>query len=170
MKVKVLLASILAAFMLLVFAQEQSANPVTVTVAESEQYGPYLTDAEGRTLYLFVNEEMESADPARMTEGVRSNAAPCADGCLQAWPPLTAEEVQTGEGVDEELLYAAEVDGMTMVVYNGWPLYYFAHDEEPGQINGQGVGRAPNIWYIVSPEGQIIRDDGNENSSNEGGG
>jgi predicted lipoprotein with Yx(FWY)xxD motif len=59
--------------------------------------------------------------------------------------------------VDAELLYTAEVDGITIVVYNGWPLYYFVQDQEPGQINGQGRGGAPNIWYIVNPEGQIVR-------------
>ena len=170
MRMKVLFASILVMFMLLAFAQEQSVSPMTVTVAESEQYGPYLADAERRTLYLFVNEEMESDDPERMTEGVRSNAAPCMEGCLQAWPPLTADEVQAGEGVDTELLYTADVNGMMMVVYNGWPLYYFARDEEPGQINGQGVGRAPNIWYIVSPEGHVIKEEGGESRSEGSGG
>ncbi len=151
MNLRVLLALILAAFMLMVFAQQESPTSVTVTVTESEEYGPYLTDAEGRTLYLFVNEEMEAQDDERMTEGVRANAAPCTGGCLEAWPPLTAEEVEAGEGVDAELLYIEDVNGIMQVVYNGWPLYYFARDEEPGQINGQGRGSAPNIWYIVSP-------------------
>lgn len=152
MKVKLVLAALLAAFALLALAQESA----TLNVMESETYGPYLTDAEGNSLYLFINEEMMSEDPERMTEGVRSNAAPCAGGCLEAWPPLMASEVVAGEGVDEELLYTAEVDGMTMVVYNGWPLYYFAADENPGDTNGQGRGGAPNVWYLVSPEGNPV--------------
>ncbi len=131
----------------------QDSTAVTVNVLQSEEYGDYLTDAEGNSLYLFMVEDMESTDPEQMTEGVRSNVAPCADQCLEFWPPLTASEVTAGEGVDAELLYTADVNGMTMVVYNGWPLYHFAKDENPGDTNGQGSGQAPNIWYLVSPEG-----------------
>ncbi|MEX2534161.1 MAG: hypothetical protein WD273_01055 [Trueperaceae bacterium] len=137
------------------FAQDQGST--SVEMMESEEYGPYLTDAEGRTLYLFINEEGEAGDE-RMTEGVRMNAAPCAGGCLNAWPPLTGE-VEAGEGVDEELLYTADVGGTMMAVYNGWPLYYFANDTEPGQTNGQARGSAPTIWYIVSPEGHPVENE-----------
>lgn len=142
-------------FFALALAQGEMGGPVTVTVMESEEYGPYLTDADGRSLYLFVNEEMEMGEEA-MSEGVRENAVPCTGGCLQAWPPLTASEVTAGEGVNADLLYTAEVDGTTMVVYNGWPLYYFASDTEPGQTNGQGRGSAPNVWYLVTPEGMPL--------------
>jgi predicted lipoprotein with Yx(FWY)xxD motif len=151
MKLRVFALALLSLFVLAALAQEA----VTVTVAESEEYGPYLTDAEGRALYLFINEEAE-ADEATMTEGVRANAAPCREGCLNAWPPLLAETVTAGEGVNAELLYTAEVEGQMMVVYNGWQLYYFAADEAPGDTNGQGRGGAPNIWYLVSPEGNPI--------------
>jgi predicted lipoprotein with Yx(FWY)xxD motif len=152
MKSKQVLSGLVALCALAVVAQAQDAP--TVMVMESEQFGSYLTDGEGRTLYLFVNEEMEAGEE-RMTEGVRANAAPCAGGCLQAWPPLAGEPA-AGEGVDAEMLYTAEFGGTMQVVYNGWPLYYFANDAEPGQINGQGRGRAPTIWYIVSPEGNAI--------------
>jgi predicted lipoprotein with Yx(FWY)xxD motif len=128
---------------------------VTINVMESDEYGSYLADADGNSLYLFVVEGMESTDPERMTSGVRSDAAPCADKCLDFWPPLTATDITAGEGVDAELLYTADFGGMMMVVYNGWPLYYFAKDEKPGDTNGQGSGKDPNIWYLVSPDGSI---------------
>jgi predicted lipoprotein with Yx(FWY)xxD motif len=38
------------------------------------------------------------------------------------------------------------------VTYNGWPLYYFAGDEEPGDINGQGE----EDFFVISPEGDKI--------------
>jgi predicted lipoprotein with Yx(FWY)xxD motif len=44
---------------------------------------------------------------------------------------------------------------MQMVVYNGWPLYYFANDEKRGDTNGQSAGKDPNIWYVVNPDGSI---------------
>lgn len=152
MTAKRLLLIAATSFFALSLAQDQMSSPVTVTVMESEEYGPYLTDAEGRSLYLFVNEEMEMGEET-MSEGVRENAAPCTEGCLQAWPPLSASEVTAGEGVNADLLYTADVNGTTMVVYNGWPLYYFARDEAPGDTNGQGRGSAPNVWYLVTPEG-----------------
>ncbi|MEX2540542.1 MAG: hypothetical protein WD314_02005 [Trueperaceae bacterium] len=154
MKLKPLFGALLLAGLLLGLAQAQGDSAVTVMAMENEQFGSYLTDGEGRTLYLFVNEEMEAGEE-RMTEGVRGNAAPCAGGCLENWPPVTGE-VTAGEGVDAELLYTADVDGTMQAVYNGWPLYYFARDAEPGQVNGQGLGRAPTIWYILSPDGQAI--------------
>jgi predicted lipoprotein with Yx(FWY)xxD motif len=162
MKLKVFVLLLLSMFMLAALAQD--AASATVTVAESEEYGQYLADAEGRALYLFVNEAMDegtATSEETMSEGVRENAVPCTEGCLEAWPPLTAEgEVQAGEGVNPDLLYTAEFTGMNMVVYNGWPLYYFARDEGPGQTNGQGVGRAPNIWYLVTPEGMPLEVEG----------
>lgn len=150
MKLKIIMATLLTAFCMSVFAQDA----VMVTVAENETYGPFLADADGNALYLFVNPEMDM-DEATMSEGVRANAAPCTEGCLGAWPPLIAETLEAGEGVDADLLYAAEVDGTMMAVYNGWPLYYFAADEAAGDVNGQGKGGA-NIWYLVSPDGNLI--------------
>jgi predicted lipoprotein with Yx(FWY)xxD motif len=128
---------------------------VTIKVMQSDEYGPYLADEDGNSLYLFVVEGTESTDPERMTSGVRTDAAPCADKCLDFWPPLTATDITAGEGVDAELLYTADFGGMMMVVYNGWPLYYFANDEKAGDTNGQGSGKDPNIWYLVSPDGSI---------------
>ena len=153
MKLRALAVVLLSLFSLSAFAQD--AAPVTVNMAESDTYGPYLTDAAGNSLYLFVNEEMEMGAET-MTEGVRAEAVSCTEGCLQAWPPLLAESVEAGEGVNPDLLYTAEFDGMMFAVYNGWPLYYFASDEAPGDTNGQGRGGEPNIWYLVSPEGHIV--------------
>lgn len=159
MRNRLLPGLLLAAFALPAFGQSQDGGEVTIQTEESEEYGAYLTNADGETLYLFVNEEAADQGSERMTEGVREAAAPCTGGCLQAWPPVTAEQVEAGEGLNEELLYTAEVDGRTQAVYNGWPLYLFARDTAPGDINGQGTGRDPNHWYIVSPEGEKIEDE-----------
>jgi predicted lipoprotein with Yx(FWY)xxD motif len=34
------------------------------------------------------------------------------------------------------------------------PLYYFAQDAAPGDVNGQGL---QDMWYVVSPAGELIR-------------
>ncbi len=141
-------------FFLACIAIAQDA-PVSVMVGQNDKLGSFLVDAEGNALYMFINEEMVSEDPERMTSGVRSNAVSCTEGCLVAWPPLLGAAVQAGEGLDAELLYTAEFDGAMMVVYNGWPLYYFAKDEVAGDTNGQGKGKAPTIWYLINPDGSL---------------
>jgi predicted lipoprotein with Yx(FWY)xxD motif len=164
----IVLALLTALLVGTVLAQEEEAQ---AEVTESQRFGPYLTDGEGRTLYLFVNEELEGQDPARMTEGVRAAAVTCTGECLEAWPAFTAEseaEIQAGDQLDPELLYTAEFDGRMHVVYNGWPLFYFARDEEPGQINGQAIESFGGEWYIVSPEGQIVRSEEGEPAAAEG--
>ncbi|MDQ3399112.1 MAG: superoxide dismutase family protein [Deinococcota bacterium] len=122
------------------FAQE-----VTLQVAEDETLGDYLTDAAGMTLYLFLNDS--------------ENTSNCYDQCAENWPPLLSEgEPEAAEGVDASLIGTAErTDGSTQVTYNGWPLYYFARDENPGDISGQDVGE---VWYVVSPEGERVGEEG----------
>lgn len=150
------LAAILVALFGLAFGQE-AAGEVTVNATEHEQFGQILTDAEGRTLYLFINEEAEAAEGDRVTSGLRSNVAACEGPCLENWPPVTAETAVAGEGIDPELLYVEEIDGRNQLVYNGWPLYYFARDEEPGQVAGQGLGDG-NVWYVLNAEGNPVTD------------
>jgi predicted lipoprotein with Yx(FWY)xxD motif len=134
---------------------EAEPGPVTISVTEHEQFGEILVAADGRSVYLFVNEEAQANDDERMTEGLRTNVAPCVGGCLDAWPPVVATDIVAGEGVDEELLYLEEVDGRMQAVYNGWPLYYFARDAAAGDVNGQGLGSG-NVWYLVNPAGWAV--------------
>jgi predicted lipoprotein with Yx(FWY)xxD motif len=113
----------------------------TVDVAESE-LGTILVDAEGQTLYAFLNDS--------------GGESTCYDECAANWPALEADgEPQSGAGVDASLLGTTErEDGTSQVTYNQRPLYYFAADEAPGDNNGQGVG---DVWYVVSPEGEPIQ-------------
>ena len=39
------------------------------------------------------------------------------------------------------------------MTYNGWPLYYFAADSAPGDVNGQGVN---DVWYVLDAAGNGI--------------
>ena len=107
----------------------------TVQTAESDEYGTYLVDSEGMALYLFTNDS-----PGTST---------CYDQCAENWPPFTAEEPLTlPDGVPGELTTIERDDGTQQVAYNGWPLYYWVQDEEPGDTTGHGVG---DVWYLVEP-------------------
>ena len=113
-----------------------------VTVADST-LGSILVDGDGNTLYLFT--------PDSQGESV------CYDQCETAWPPLL-DPIEAGDGITASLLGTApRTDGTEQITYNGWPLYYFANDTAPGDINGQGIN---DVWYVLTPNGDAIGLDG----------
>ncbi|MBO8140626.1 MAG: c-type cytochrome [Firmicutes bacterium] len=117
-------------------------------VAESERFGPILTDGEGRSLYIYTND----------TVGPSGSVSNCTGACTRNWPPLLADgELKAGEGVDAGLLGTIErEDGTTQVTYNGWPLYRFARDRNPGDVRGQRLGGA---FFLISPEGTPVEEE-----------
>lgn len=142
-----ILGAAFAAFALPALAQEAA----TVMVAQSDEYGAYLTDGEGRALYLFTADARGSGD-------AQAEVA-CAGECLDAWPPLvTTGEPQAGAGADAALLGTTDREGTTVVTYSGWPLYAFAGDQGPGQTTGQDVESFGGEWYLVTPAGEKVED------------
>lgn len=131
----------------LAFAQDA----VTVKVAESQEYGQYLTDADGRALYLFETD----------TQGQGSTEAKvsCSGECLDRWPPFYSEgEPQAGDMAAAAKLGTIEHVGKMMVTYNGWPLYYFVEDSGPGETKGHDIEEFGGEWYLVTPEGEKAED------------
>jgi predicted lipoprotein with Yx(FWY)xxD motif len=126
-------------------AQQQLATPVsagtTLLIANDPTLGDYFTDADGRTVYLFTK------DSAIFTSA-------CTDDCLTNWPPVPAPDGRLIEpdGALGELAPMDGNDGSKQLAFNGIPLYYFAGDTAPGQINGQGVG---GVWWVVQPGAQV---------------
>ena len=120
---------------------DSSPRANTVNVATSS-LGQILIDAEGRTLYLFMNDS--------------GGKSACEGQCAQTWPPLLTTGTPTGGlGVEaSKLSTTSRSDGGMQVVYNGHPLYFFSGDSAAGQTNGQGIG---GNWFVVSPQGEAIR-------------
>lgn len=118
------------------------SKAVTVKLGQSATLGKFLTDEQGFTLYVFMN------DPR--------NTSTCEAECAQRWPPfLTAGKPLAGPGVNAALLGTIRrKDGTTQVTYNGHPLYYFSGDAKPGDTNGQGFN---NLWYVIGPDGMPIK-------------
>ena len=114
---------------------------VSVKVADS-RYGRVLVDQSGRTLYAFAKD--------------RAGVSECSRDCVAAWPAAISRSAATaGEGAEKSLLGQTErADGVNQVVYNDWPLYYFAGDSMVGDMNGQGVGAK---WFAVSGDGQLVK-------------
>lgn len=128
--------------------EEEEEEPATdgdgaeVAVASSD-LGEILVDGEGMTLYIFdVDEQGEST---------------CYDDCEDAWPPLTTDgDPVAGEGADEGLLGTTErEDGEVQVTYDDWPVYHWAGDSSPGDVNGQGVN---DVWWVVTADGTPVRE------------
>lgn len=118
-------------------------STATVQVGSNSDIGEILVGPDGMTLYVF-NED---------TQGDGQSA--CTGDCTANWPPLTIEEgePEAGENVTAELSTFEREDGSMQVTANGWPLYYFAEDEEPGDVNGQGVNE---VWWVLGPDGSPI--------------
>jgi len=116
---------------------------VSVTV-RSTQLGQILTDAQGRTLYLFQPDTASSSA--------------CGASCLQVWPALTTNTgTHAGPGATGSLLNTiTRTDGMTQVTYNGHPLYYYVGDSRPGDTTGNNLNQFGGEWDVLSPAGTQV--------------
>lgn len=130
---------------------------VTVQVRDHDEHGEILVDGDGMTLYMFDND----------TQGARASA--CSGGCTVSWPPLTpAEGVAVGDGVTAATETFERDDGAMHVAAEGWPLYYFNQDENPGDAGGQG---ANDVWWVLGPDGTPQRTiSGTDDSSDDDSG
>lgn len=103
--------------------------------------GAHLVDGDGATVYLFTPDE-------------GGGESTCTGGCAETWPPVPGGDAEVGDGVDEALVdTTTRDDGSAQLIYDGWPLYYFSGDEEPGDAAGQGVN---DVWFVVGPDGEPI--------------
>jgi predicted lipoprotein with Yx(FWY)xxD motif len=105
--------------------------------------GPILTDLEGRTLYAFAKDKDQGSST-------------CDQDCLASWPALTSDQdFEAKDGAEAELLTATKrTDGVEQAKYGVWPLYYYAGDQGPGDIDGQNVD---GVWFVLGADGKLIK-------------
>lgn len=117
------------------------AAGVTLQVQHKQGLGHYLTDGGGMTLYRFARDE-----PGRGN---------CRVACLNTWMPvITRADPVAHRGVDSAMLATMQrASGARHVTYDGWPLYRYAGDRQPGATHGHGVEDFGARWHAVSPEG-----------------
>lgn len=120
-----------------------------VTTGSVSGLGTILVDGQGLTLYMFVPDD-------------RRGQSTCYNESASGWPPLrlptgVTEPVAAGLAEASLLGTTTRKDGGLQVTYNGWPLYTWAGDSEPGQATGQGLDNLGGVWYVLSPKGAVIK-------------
>ncbi len=106
-----------------------------------------LTDGAGYALYVFAPDDRR--------------AVTCTGTCALTWPPLIVtagrrpvlgKEVRAGlVGTD------TAPDRSHVVTYDGWPLYTYTGDIDPGQATGEGIDMNGGAWYLIRPDGAPLR-------------
>jgi hypothetical protein len=66
-------------------------------------------------------------------------------------------KVKAMRGVKQSLIGTVRRrNGRLQVTYNGWPLYYYAH-EGPREVKCQNVNEFGGLWLVVKPNGRLVR-------------
>lgn len=120
-------------------AAEGEKRRPTLKVKETA-LGEIIVDGKGRTVYAYAADDQGAA---------RST---CEGGCLKAWPPVSApKRIDVDAPGDAGVTESA--DGKRQLTYNGWPLYYYARDTEPGDTKGHGV---KGEWSALDETGEKV--------------
>ncbi len=128
------------------------AQNAALTVQKSDTHGDYIADADGRALYMFEADTQGKSG--------RNAVSTCKDECAGAWPPFVREgTTEASEGISADLVGMLErSEGTTQVTYNGWPLYYYVKDENPGDTTGHDIEDFGAEWYLLTPAGEKAHD------------
>jgi predicted lipoprotein with Yx(FWY)xxD motif len=111
-----------------------AASALVVSTTKNATYGTILVS--GKTVYT-----------------LKPSKAPCGTSCLKVWPELLLPKGVTsataGSGVNAASLGTIKRKGGALqVTYAGKPLYWFAEDKGPGQVNGNLKDKW-GAWAVV---------------------
>ena len=125
-------------------AREETTPSPTLKV-RTTRFGKILFAGNGRVVYGFTRDR-------------RNGPSQCYGDCAAAWPVYFAKGVlKAGVGVKQSLIGSVRRrDGRRQVTYNGWPLYYYAH-EKAGEIRCQNIVTHGGTWLVVRPSGALLR-------------
>ncbi len=114
-----------------------------VGLQATDRYGEYLTDGDGRALYIFEDDK-----PGQST---------CYDACAEVWPPFLTTGEPLSEAVRDAMVGVIKrQDGQLQITYNDMPLYYYTKDKGPGSTEGHDVHDRFGEWYLVAPSGEQV--------------
>lgn len=123
-------------------AEAPSAGSTSARLADSP-LGQILVDGNGNTLYGFTSD----------ADGVST----CTGDCAATWPAHLIDGAPApSQPLDPALFTVVDgAEGGQQLKAGKWPLYRFAGDSGPGDVNGQGSG---GVWFVVGADGSLITD------------
>lgn len=124
-----------------------SAWAQSISVVVRDGTGPSLADPDGWTLYTWDGDEPGKSN--------------CYDACSMVRPPYITDTDPVAPGSLAGVLGMIErMDGTWQVTFDGWPLYYYMGDVQPGDANGEGSMGFDARWYLVTlggpPAGSVV--------------
>ncbi|MDX8149339.1 hypothetical protein SK854_44955 [Lentzea sp. BCCO 10_0061] len=122
-------------------------------IANTEQMGWFVTDADGLPLYRY---DKDVPKPSK------SN---CEGECAKAWKPVLADKTPMATGIDPiSMGVLTRPDGTKQLTIQGWPQYTYAEDKVAGDMKGQAKG---GVWFVTAPNGAKITGGKAQNNSNK---
>ena len=113
-----------------------ASSAPSVGIAYKSGVGFYLVNGSGMTLYY------------RTTDNNSNGTSTCTGTCVQNWPIFYTKNLTLPSGLNAtSFKVVTRADGKQQLTYDGWPLYFFAGDHKPGDVNGQGI---QGIWFALN--------------------
>ena len=92
-----------------------------------------MTGPNGMTLYTYDK------------DAIGSGKSVCNGQCATNWPPFMAGATDQPGG---DWTIVTRDDGSKQWAWGGQPLYYWAKDQKPGDVTGDGFNK---VWHAVRP-------------------
>jgi len=116
---------------------EQVSTGGILGINTHAKLGDILTDAVGKTLYIFRNDK----------KGVST----CTGDCAKNWPPFLVSNYDPKtleQGLSKNLNIIKRADGSLQYTYGPHALYYYAGDTKPGDTLGNNKN---DLWSVIAP-------------------
>ena len=117
------------------------ASPaVALQATENPWFGRVLTDDVGVSVYV-VEDDRD-----------------CIDECRLLWTPVPADAVAASDpDLEPQLIGSMRgPNGIFQTTYAGRPLFYFAEDFVPGDVNGHQFDEFGHVSYLIDPSGTVL--------------
>ena len=117
--------------------QPTAAKTTDTIVTASTSLGPVLVNGEGKTLYYFTNDKVDSDSSA------------CTGTCADTWPAFSTDTIRVSAPLMQSDFYTyPQADGTKQIAYNGLRLYTYKADTQPGDVKGDNVNK---VWFAATP-------------------
>ena len=106
----------------------------TVLLQNRTDFGSYLADSKGMTLYYNNKDSAANSTVSGAT--------------LATWPIFNAGSFVVPSGLKaEDFGTITRSDGQKQSSYKGFPLYYYVNDKVSGDATGNGLGGS---WFVIN--------------------